>query len=161
MQKQYSFTTHWLLDADIGPVWDCIMAVEQWPEWWPAVRTVTPLQPGGSDGVGKVTRFTWRGCLPYRLTFDMRVAEVVRHRRLGGIASGELQGTGVWHFDPIPDGTYVRYDWRVRTAKPWMNLLAPVFEPAFRWNHDHVMATGGAGLARRLGCCLHRAQPPS
>jgi hypothetical protein len=45
----------------------------------------------------------------------------------------------------------VVYDWRVRSTKPWMNLLAPVARPVFEHNHDVVMRWGGEGLARRLG----------
>jgi hypothetical protein len=32
-----------------------------------------------------------------------------------------------------------------------MNLLAPVAQPVFEYNHDVVMRWGGEGLARRLG----------
>jgi hypothetical protein len=47
--------------------------------------------------------------------------------------------------------TAVVYDWNVRTTAPWMNLLAPIARPFFRWNHDVVMGWGGEGLARLLG----------
>ena len=36
----------------------------------------------------------------------------------------------------------------------WMNLLAPLLAPAFRWNHGQVMAQGGHGLAQYLGVPL-------
>ena len=49
------------------------------------------------------------------------------------------------------DDVLVRYDWNVVTTKPWMNLLAPVARPLFKWNHDAVMNWGAEGLARRLG----------
>jgi hypothetical protein len=45
----------------------------------------------------------------------------------------------------------VVYEWNVRTAKAWMNRIAPIARPAFEWNHDAVMRQGGEGLARRLG----------
>ena len=35
-----------------------------------------------------------------------------------------------------------------------MNLLAPFARPVFEWNHDWVMARGGEGIARLLGCRL-------
>ena len=41
--------------------------------------------------------------------------------------------------------------WNVRTTKPWMNLLAPLARPLFKWNHDVVMGWGAEGLARKLG----------
>ena len=47
--------------------------------------------------------------------------------------------------------TAVVFEWRVRTTRWWMNLLAPLARPAFRWNHDRLMRAGGRGLAGRLG----------
>jgi hypothetical protein len=35
-----------------------------------------------------------------------------------------------------------------------VNLLAPVARPVFAWNRDWVMARGGEGIARLLGCRL-------
>ena len=68
-----------------------------------------------------------------------------------GEAVGELTGTGRWHLTHDAGLTDVRYDWNVRTTRPWMNLLAPVARPIFKWNHDVVMDWGADGLARRLG----------
>ena len=54
-------------------------------------------------------------------------------------------------FEQIDGGsTRVRYDWRVKTTKPWMNLLAPVARPFFKWNHDVIMGWGEEGLRKRL-----------
>jgi hypothetical protein len=71
-----------------------------------------------------------------------------------GIASGELNGTGRWHLAAEGATTRVRYEWSVSTGKPWMNVLAPLLAPAFRWNHGRVMAEGGRGLANHLGVKL-------
>ncbi len=154
MPRRYSFVTVWELGAGPAPVWDAIRDVERWPEWWPSVRSVDLLDRGAPDGLGAAHRFTWRGRLPYTLTFDMRVTEVEPRRRLAGAATGELQGAGAWTLEPVPGGTRARYDWDVTTTRPWMNALAPLLESAFRWNHDSVMRLGGEGLARRLGCRL-------
>ena len=42
----------------------------------------------------------------------------------------------------------------MHTTRPWMNLLAPVARPFFRWNHNVVMHQGGVGLAGLLGAQL-------
>jgi hypothetical protein len=47
--------------------------------------------------------------------------------------------------------TTVRYKWRVETTRWWMNLLAPIARPVFRWNHDRLMRNGSMGLAGILG----------
>ncbi|MCG3191922.1 MAG: hypothetical protein DIJKHBIC_01151 [Thermoanaerobaculia bacterium] len=154
MPRSYSFVTVWHLDAPVDRLWDALLLTERWPEWWPSVTSVVELQPGGPDGLGSVRRFSWKGRLPYSLSFDMRLTELVSLLRISGIASGELQGQGTWLLDPAGETTRVTYTWTVHTTKPWMNLLAPVLGFAFRWNHDYVMNTGGVGLARHLGCRL-------
>ena len=71
---------------------------------------------------------------------------------LEGDATGELEGVGRWRLFEQDGATAVLYEWSVRTTKPWMNAMAPFAAPAFRWNHDRVMALGrrGAGPPPRL-----------
>ena len=42
----------------------------------------------------------------------------------------------------------------MRTTRAWMNLVAPIAGPVFRWNHNVVMRQGGECLARLLGTKL-------
>jgi hypothetical protein len=67
---------------------------------------------------------------------------------------GELTGTGVWTLQEDGGTTRVRYDWQVSTSRAWMNALAPLLAPAFRWNHGAVMAAGARGLAAHLAVPL-------
>ncbi|HET7289452.1 MAG TPA: polyketide cyclase, partial [Thermodesulfobacteriota bacterium] len=67
-----------------------------------------------------------------------------------GVARGELDGSGLWNLSKDGEYTTARYDWQVETTKPWMNLIAPLARPLFKWNHDIVMKWGAQGLARRL-----------
>lgn len=147
---EYAFVTEWTFRASILDVWDLISDAAEWPRWWRGVEKVELLEPGDADGVGSLRRFTWKSRLPYRLAFDMRTIRVERPYRLEGVASGELDGTGCWDLVQDCELTRVRYEWRVRTTKPWMNLLAPMARPLFAWNHDVVMGWGRQGLAREL-----------
>jgi uncharacterized protein YndB with AHSA1/START domain len=152
--KRYRFLTSWRFDVPVEPVWDALMQPENWPRWWPYVLAVRALESGDAGGIGAVHRFTWSSRLPYRLTFDSKITRLEPHARIEASASGDLVGTGRWDLSFEGHETAVRYEWIVSTAKPWMNLLAPFLAPAFRWNHDHVMAAGGRGLARHLGARL-------
>ena len=149
----YAFVTIWRHRAPIEAVFDAIRDAPSWPEWWPAVRRVEPVTPGdAASGVGTVQRLTFKGSLPYTLTFDMRVTAVERPRLLAGHATGELEGDGVWTLSEEPGGvTVARYDWTIRTTRWWMNLLAPVAGGVFKANHDVVMRSGAQGLCDRLG----------
>jgi uncharacterized protein YndB with AHSA1/START domain len=151
---EYAFTTIWRIDAPVEKVWDLIYRSETWPEWWRGVERVEELRRGGENGIGSVRRYTWKSRLPYRLSFEMTTVRVEPLKMMEGKAHGELEGTGLWTFTTEGAITVVRYDWNVHTTKPWMNLVAPLARPIFRWNHDVVMRWGGEGLARRLGARL-------
>ena len=147
----YNFVTVWRFRAPLAPVWDLIYRSEDWPSWWRGVERVEALQEGvGDDHVGSVRRYTWKSKLPYRLSFDMRLVRVEQHALIEGEAFGELKGRGLWRFSCAGGLTTVRYDWNVETTKPWMNLLAPLARPVFKWNHDVVMGRGAEGLDARL-----------
>ena len=146
----YEFVTRWTFDAPLARVWDEIYHPERWSDWWKAVLAVSLIEPGDELGVGTLRRYTWRGMLPYRLTFDMRTTLVEPLARLEGIATGELDGVGKWTFDADGGKTRVLYEWTVRATKKWMQLTAPVARPLFEWNHDVVMRWGFEGLSERL-----------
>lgn len=150
---RYEFLTTWCVDAPIDAVFGVLNDSAAYPRWWKGVESVELLEEGAEDGVGKLVHFTWRSILPYSLGFDLRVTRTDPPYLIEGRATGELEGTGTWRLYEGP-GTAVVYDWRVRTTKPWMNVLGPLARPAFRWNHDLVMRQGGVGLATELGTTL-------
>jgi uncharacterized protein YndB with AHSA1/START domain len=151
---EYRFLTTWCLEAPIDPVWEAIHDSESWPQWWRGVERVVELEPGDEQGIGQVGRYTWKSRLPYELSFDVKTLRKERPHLLAGEASGELAGTGTWRLSEGGGLTTVLYEWDVRTARAWMNLLAPLARPLFAWNHDWVMKRGGEGLARLLGARL-------
>ncbi|MDS0796555.1 SRPBCC family protein [Burkholderia pseudomultivorans] len=151
---EYRFSTTWRVDAPLAAVWDAIYQVDRWPDWWKgAVRTVE-LEPGDAHGVGALHRYTWKGGLTYRLSFERRVRRVEPPHVLEGRASGAIEGDGRWTFAADGAGTFVRYDWHIRTQERWMNWLEPIARPVFKWNHDVVMREGAKGLARLLGATV-------
>jgi hypothetical protein len=149
--SDYAFTTVWRTRAPLEAVWQEIFDTESWPSWWKGVEKVIKLREGDADGLGSVHRYTWKSRLPYRLTFDMETVKIEAPRFLEGVAVGELVGRGCWRLWTEGDETIIRYDWIVSTTKRWMNALAVVARPLFRWNHDVVMRWGAAGLSERLG----------
>jgi hypothetical protein len=151
----YAFLTTWLLESPRQPVWEAIHDQERWPEWWRGVEVAEELsRPPGGDDIGTVARMVWRSLLPYRVEFEVTTTRVEHPHLLEGRAVGELEGVGRWRLYEQEGVTAVLYEWNVRTTKPWMNRLAPLLRPAFEWNHDWVMARGGEGISRLLGCRL-------
>jgi uncharacterized protein YndB with AHSA1/START domain len=149
----YSFLTTWILDAPRDDVWKAIYAIEDWPRWWRGVRRVEKLEHGDAQGIGALYRHEWRSVVPYPVRFETRITRIERPHLIEAEADGELAGMGRWRFFGDRE-TAVTYEWSVRTTRPWMNLLAPVARPVFRWNHNVVMHQGGQGLADLLGADL-------
>ncbi|HYY78098.1 MAG TPA: SRPBCC family protein [Actinomycetes bacterium] len=157
----YHFVSRWRIQAPIERVWEEIFHAERWPSWWKYVDRVDELEPGAADGVGRRQHLLFKTRLPYKVAFDVRATRVRPPSALEAEATGELEGTGRWTLVPDDGGTLVRYDWDVRTTRWWMNLLAPIARPAFRWNHDQLMREGGESLARRLGAALELPDEPT
>lgn len=151
MVRQYKFVSTWELPAPIERVWDVIADSQHWPVWWPAVTAVQELEPGEAGGLGNLRRYTFKGALPYALSFEMRSTRLEQPHFLAGRAFGQLEGEGRWYLDRVSDDrTVVRYEWDVHTNRTWMNVLAPLLRPFFLWNHDYVMDSGERGLRRYL-----------
>lgn len=150
----YSFVTTWQIEAPIQTVYEAICYSQGWPLWWRNVEKVEEISPGDSRGIGCVRRYTWHGHLPYRLTFDICVIRFEPLAVIEGIASGDVEGQGRWSFAAKGAVTTVRYEWQVRTTRPWMNLLALFAKPIIEWNHHAVMRQGGMALAQKLNARL-------
>lgn len=158
----FSFETVWDVAAPVEAVWEAIHRSEEWPQWWRGLEAVQELEPGDHGGVGNVRRYLWRGVLPYRIAFTIRVVRVERPYHLEGVARGDVCGTGRWRLAPYGDGTRVVYRWRVGLRRAWMRGLYPVAAPLFAWSHGVVMDRGARGLARRLGrSVVPVAAPPT
>jgi hypothetical protein len=148
---EYSFITHWRINASVEKVWDAIYHSERWPGWWKGAESVIEVKPGDSLGVGAVRRYVWKSTLPYRLAFEVETLRIEPLSHLEGeVKGGDLEGKGVWRFRREGETALVRCDWNVRTTKSWMNFWAPFARPLFQWNHDVVMRRGEAGLKRLL-----------
>lgn len=160
----YRLFTTWRIESPVADVYHAIRDSTNWPLWWPGVEQVLDLEPGDDSGLGRVQRYTWKGRLPYRLRFDLRVTRIDPQSALEGVASGELEGFGSWRFAQHGPVTTVDHAWHVRTTRRWMNLAAPLARPLFEWNHAAVMRRGALGLARMLDARLvapeRRAAPP-
>jgi len=150
MSRRFVYVTEWRLDAPIEQVWDALVDVETWPQWWPHVHAVETLHRGATNDLGTVRRLRWGSRLPYGFTLEVATTEVQKPARLAGRASGDMAGTGLWELAREGTGTRVRYTWELALHTRWMRLCAPFMAPVFRWNHEGVMRSGGQGLARHL-----------
>ncbi|HVZ24928.1 MAG TPA: SRPBCC family protein [Sediminibacterium sp.] len=154
MSVSYAFITRWQFQCPLPQVWEVLHDSLAWPQWWKGVLAVQETDPGDAQGINGVREYTWQSVLPYRLRFSMRLTELETHRRMKGLAFGELEGVGEWFLYEKDGVTFVTYYWTVYTNKPWMNRWSFLLKPVFRYNHNVVMRWGAEGLARKLNCTL-------
>jgi uncharacterized protein YndB with AHSA1/START domain len=152
--RHFDLVSHWCIHAPVAPVWAALTTPESWPQWWPGVRAVQTLRPGGADGLGSLRRMTWATRLPYDVVVEIEAVEAIPHERLRGRSRGQMNGEGIWLLREERNGqqavTHVTYVWRVELSQRWMRWLAPLLAPLFRWNHRAVMKAGGDALNARL-----------
>ncbi len=147
---EYSFITTWKFNSPINRVWDEIFDPGSWPEWWNYVDSTREIKKGDKLGIGSLWDYTWKTRLFYKFSFTVETTVVEPPCRLVGNASGDLEGTGIWTLTQEHNSTKVIYVWNVKTNKSWMNILAPLAYPFFKWNHTVVMDNGYKGLKTRL-----------
>ncbi|MEU3845191.1 SRPBCC family protein [Streptomyces sp. NPDC028635] len=140
----YRFLSVWPLPAAPATVYPVLERVEDYPRWWPQVRSVTRLD----DTAGLITI---RSLLPYALTFTAR--EVRRDPEAGVLHSaftGDVEGWARWTVTAGGPGTLARYEQVVDVCKPLLRRLALPGRPLFRANHRLMMRAGRHGLATYL-----------
>jgi len=153
-ENDYSFITHWEIAAPLHDVWNSIYESADWPSWWKGVQQVTIIQENDSNGINGIRAYTWKSFLPYSLSFEMKLVEKIDEKLLRGVAFGELEGEGTWHFARENGITKVQYNWNVKTNKAWMNYFSFILKPLFKLNHNVVMKWGAHGLAKKLNAKL-------
>ncbi|MFK0152933.1 SRPBCC family protein [Streptomyces sp. NPDC090499] len=140
----YRFRSLWSLPVPYTVVYDALERVEDYPGWWPQVRSVNRL----NDTTGVITI---RSVLPYDMTFTARET---RHDPEAGVLeaamTGDIEGWSRWTVTAAGAGTLARYDQVVDVNKPLLRRLAVPGRPFFRANHRLMMRSGRRGLLRHL-----------
>lgn len=141
---EYHFRARWHLDAPYDEVFDVLADLEHYPQWWPAVRKIVPVD---EETAGAYLRSR----LPYTLVCTLtRETQDREHGALEVRLAGDLHGYARWVlFDAAGQTTGV-YEQRVTARRASMRFLAPAAGPLFRLNHRWMMQDGLDGLRRRL-----------
>ncbi|WP_394435493.1 SRPBCC family protein [Streptomyces sp. SGAir0957] len=142
--SRYRFRSVWDVPAPPAAVFAVLERAEEYPRWWPQVRSVTPL-----DDTGGVAVF--RSFLPYELTVTAR--EQRRDAAAGileVVMEGDLAGWARWTLTARGHGTRVVYEQRVEVRRPLMRRFALPGRPVFLANHAWMMRGGRRGLRAHL-----------
>jgi hypothetical protein len=155
--SDYHFVDRWRVEGTVKEVADIIEDALSLPIWWPSVYfQVKELEPGGEHGIGKLISLRAGGWLPYTLRINFRTTESRYPNGFSMDASGDLEGTGIWTFEPEGRFVNITYDWTIRANKPIIDKLSFLLKPIFRSNHNWTMKRGEESL--KLELLRRRAQ---
>ena len=160
MDNDYHFVDRWRVEADVEEVADIIEDALSLPRWWGSVYfAVRELEPGEDNhGTGKLISVRAGGWLPYTLKINFRTVESRYPNGFAMDATGDLEGKGIWTFEPDEPFVNVTYDWTIRAKKPIIEKFSFLLKPIFRSNHNWTMRRGEASL--KLELLRRRAQSP-
>lgn len=140
----YRFRSVWELDAAPDVVFGVLERAGEYPDWWPQVREVTPV-----DERTGTARF--RSLIPYDLFVRARESRNdPRARVLEMEMTGDLEGWARWTLSARGGGTRALYEQEVDVNKPLLRRLAVVGRPFFLANHALMMRAGRRGLRKVL-----------
>jgi hypothetical protein len=149
--NDYHFITQWRIRGTVDEVSAILGDAADLPRWWPAVYLeVQVLEPGGTDGVGRVVELYTKGWLPYTLRWRFRVTESRAPHGFALEAWGDFVGRGVWSLAQQGESVAVTYDWKISAEKPLLKRLSFLLKPIFAANHHWAMARGEESLKLEL-----------
>ena len=157
--NEYAFTTHWRVPGTCQEISEILGNGPDLVRWWPSVYlAVQELEPGNTDGIGKVVSLHTKGWLPYTLRWQFRITDNRSPHGFSLEAWGDFVGTGDWTFAQDGDWVNITYDWRIRANKPLLRWLSFIMKPIFSANHHWAMRQGEESLKREL-IRLHGKRP--
>lgn len=151
-KNQYDFDHSGELNASPAKVWQTLVDFQGWHGWWEGLERIEQLDNRTFLERGCRIRSSWRGALPYSLTFDTVVRSVVPETSLEFFVTGDLSGYGSCRLIPLHGDrcrtTRLVFSWHVAPTKLWFKMSAPIAHSVFRENHDKIMYKAARGLAR-------------
>jgi len=142
--NHYRFHCVWALPVPADRVYAALERADDYPRWWPQVRTVTR-----ADDRSAV--ITIRSLLPYDMTFTAgRTRCDPAMGVLEAALSGDIEGWARWTVTASGIGALIHYDQVVDVNKPLLRRFAVPGRPVFCANHRLMMRAGRRGLVAYL-----------
>jgi len=141
MDPAFNLITRCAFDAPASAVWRETVDVIAYPEWWPAVKSVTIHGEEPSLRQGSEVSYIIRGFLPHALKFQTVVTVCQPFSRIEMRATGDLRGVGISTLEEQGNRTLATFQWQVELMPPVLRRLNQwrLFQRLFAWNHDSTM----------------------
>jgi polyketide cyclase/dehydrase/lipid transport protein len=138
---RYRFVDEWLVPAAPEWVYGLLSCPREYPGWWGDAFLAGEGDPGPA-APGKRARLLTRGCLPYRLRWELVCLEARSPTTLVSRIEGDFVGQGTWTITPTEHGTRAVLEWDIEVRRLLVRHLTPLLRPLFAWNHRWAMQRG-------------------
>jgi hypothetical protein len=141
----------WRNTADVEDVWEVLVDLETWPEWWPAISAVQLIEPSAHGLAAARLTFSTRPPLRPLIT-TLEVVDRQQPNRLDVVVSdGPLGGHGVFTIDPDPQGSRSCYDVSLSVRSLLFKPIEPILRSGTRSAGRERLVRAGEDLARLAG----------
>jgi len=119
-------------------VWRAMASVGDYRRWWPWLRALE----AEALAAGDVWTCVVQPPLPYRLTFEVRLVDVVAPSDITAEVTGDVVGRARLAVRELPAGTEIRLQSWLGPGSRALQAVAAVARPLVRRGHDWVFDTG-------------------
>jgi carbon monoxide dehydrogenase subunit G len=152
MARPFRFDGRWSFSATPDELWRVFSDTDRLQELWPWLRSLE--SPGLMEGT--VSRCVVRAPVPYTVSVEIALRQVVPPRLVVADVSGDLAGPARLEVATRPDGSEARLTWELEARAPLLRAASMVARPLMDWGHNWVVDTGVRQFRRKaLG-----EQPP-
>ena len=149
-KNRYCFNNSWNIDAPVELIWDELINYKQWPLWCDGLERIEKLDEFDHLQIGNNIRSTWKGSLPYNITFDSVIKDFMQYSFLSFNVTGDLRGEGLCSFLPSQDNTTINFKWKVSPTQLWIKMSSPFARTVFIENHNYIMRQVVSGFTRMI-----------
>lgn len=156
-RSDFEVTTRRWLDARPEELTAVGLEPEQLHSWCSSVFMYGDLvERGAPDGLGMTLRVHTKGYLPHSFFFVAQIVDVIPHRFMRVVVTGDFDG--VADITVTPDGAGSRFEmhWRIALKHPWLRHLVRTFRWVFVRNHRWAMRH----MCRQVEDEVHRRREP-
>lgn len=134
----FTFDRSWEFDVAPESLWAVLSDTSAFPRWWPWLRSFEPV----SLEAGVRTQCSIGPPLPYVLTFELHVVDVVPESSVDVKVSGDVTGPARLEIAPAATGSTARLVWELAVCRPLLRVAAGVARPVLQWGHEWVVHNG-------------------
>ena len=145
MARPFRFEGRWSFSATPEELWRVFSDTERLQELWPWLRTLE--SPGLVEGT--VSRCVVRAPVPYTVSVEVALRQVVPARLVVAAVSGDLEGPARLDVAARPGGSEASLFWELEARAPLLRAASLVARPVMDWGHNWVVDTGVRQFRRK------------